>query len=329
MKKSWKILSLLLIFLLMGCASRQSAEEVFPVPTEAAGEPSKSADSGTTLVSSEAQGETTERLVVKRAEMRVSVADPAEAMRTVVQWAESMQGYVVNSNQWNSTSDGQTYINASVMVRVPAERLDEMMQKVRDLAADPKTGVLSETVTGEDVTAEYVDSQARLRNLKAAEAQLVELLDQAPDLEYTLDIFRELTEIRSQIEVLEGRIKYLEESAALSALVHEAQNNPPEVAAFGGKTLYGEELRPVADGSTQQLIWSAGLNSRPEKISGKKINVFLTHCLTRSKEKIKFQGLIFWSPPPCRAVECPWVLGLAIGETNLNIFSMKSPPSGG
>lgn len=236
MKKSWKILSLLLIFLLMGCASRQSAEEAFPVPTETAGEPSKSADSGTTLVSSEAQGETTERLVVKRAEMRVSVADPAEAMRTVVQWAESMQGYVVNSNQWNSTSDGQTYINASVMVRVPAERLDEMMQKVRDLAADPKTGVLSETVTGEDVTAEYVDSQARLRNLKAAEAQLVELLDQAPDLEYTLDIFRELTEIRSQIEVLEGRIKYLEESAALSALsvefVAEASLQPLQIGPW-------------------------------------------------------------------------------------------------
>jgi len=236
MKKSWKILSLLLIFLLMGCASRQSAEEAFPVPTETAGEPSKSADSGTTLVSSEAQGETTERLVVKRAEMRISVADPAEAMRTVVQLAESMQGYVVNSNQWNSTSDGQTYINASVMVRVPAERLDEMMQKVRDLAADPKTGVLSETVTGEDVTAEYVDSQARLRNLKAAEAQLVELLDQAPDLEYTLDIFRELTEIRSQIEVLEGRIKYLEESAALSALsvefVAEASLQPLQIGPW-------------------------------------------------------------------------------------------------
>jgi len=236
MKKRWKVLSLLLIFLLMGCASRQSAEEAFPVPTETAGEPSKSADSGTTLVSSEAQGETIERLVVKRAEMRVSVADPAEAMRTVVQWAESMQGYVVNSNQWNSTSDGQTYINASVMVRVPAERLDEMMQKVRDLAADPKTGVLSETVTGEDVTAEYVDSQARLRNLKAAEAQLVELLDQAPDLEYTLDIFRELTEIRSQIEVLEGRIKYLEESAALSALsvefVAEASLQPLQIGPW-------------------------------------------------------------------------------------------------
>ena len=122
------------------------------------------------------------------------------------------------------------------MVRVPAERLDEIMQKVRELAADPKTGVLSESVTGEDVTAEYVDSQARLRNLQAAEAQLVELLDQAPDLEYTLDIFKELTEIRSQIEVLEGRIKYLEESAALSALsvefVAEASLQPLQIGPW-------------------------------------------------------------------------------------------------
>lgn len=65
------------------------------------------------------------------------MADPAEAMHTVIQLAENMQGYVV-FNQWNSTN-GQTYVYASVMVRVPAERLDEIMQKVRELAADPKT----------------------------------------------------------------------------------------------------------------------------------------------------------------------------------------------
>lgn len=239
MKKSWKIMSLMLIFLLVGCAARSSQEESPSIPAEPPRvemDTGKSAETGQELASQSMGAEPMERLVVKRAEMRVSVADPAEAMRTVVQLAESMQGYVVNSNQWNSTNNGQTYISASVMVRVPAERLDEMMQKVRELAADPKTGVLSESVTGEDVTAEYVDSQARLRNLQAAEAQLVELLDQAPDLEYTLDIFKELTEIRSQIEVLEGRIKYLEESAALSALsvefVAEASLQPLQIGPW-------------------------------------------------------------------------------------------------
>lgn len=239
MKKSWKIMSLMLILLLVGCAARSSQEESPSIPAEPPRvemDTGKSAETGQELASQSMGAEPMERLVVKRAEMRVSVADPAEAMHTVVQLAESMQGYVVNSNQWNSTNNGQTYISASVMVRVPAERLDEMMQKVRDLAADPKTGVLSESVTGEDVTAEYVDSQARLRNLQAAEAQLVELLDQAPDLEYTLDIFKELTEIRSQIEVLEGRIKYLEESAALSALsvefVAEASLQPLQIGPW-------------------------------------------------------------------------------------------------
>ncbi len=239
MKKSWKIMSLILILLLVGCAARSSQEESPSIPAEPPRvemDTGKSAEIGQELASQSMGAEPMERLVVKRAEMRVSVADPAEAMHTVVQLAESMQGYVVNSNQWNSTNNGQTYISASVMVRVPAERLDEMMQKVRELAADPKTGVLSESVTGEDVTAEYVDSQARLRNLQAAEAQLTELLDQAPDLEYTLDIFKELTEIRSQIEVLEGRIKYLEESAALSALsvefVAEASLQPLQIGPW-------------------------------------------------------------------------------------------------
>jgi hypothetical protein len=239
MKKSWKIMSLMLILLLVGCAARSSQEESPSIPAEPPRvemDTGKSAETGQELASQSMGAEPMERLVVKRAEMRVSVADPAEAMHAVVQLAEGMQGYVVNSNQWTSTNNGQTYIYASVMVRVPAERLDEMMQKVRELAADPKTGVLSESVTGEDVTAEYVDSQARLRNLQAAEAQLVELLDQAPDLEYTLDIFKELTEIRSQIEVLEGRIKYLEESAALSALsvefVAEASLQPLQIGPW-------------------------------------------------------------------------------------------------
>jgi len=237
MKKRWKVLSLLVLLLLVGCNAARSQEAPTAVPTESASiVPEKSADTGTSLVSSSTESETTERLVVKRAEMSVSVADPVEAMHTVIEMAESMQGYVVNSNQWNSTTNGQSYVYSSVMVRVPAERLEEIMQKVRNLAADPKNGVLSESVTGEDVTSEYVDSQARLRNLQAAEAQLVELLDKATDLEYTLDIFKELTDIRSQIEVLQGRIKYLEESSALSVLnvnfVAEASLQPLQIGPW-------------------------------------------------------------------------------------------------
>lgn len=242
MKKRWIFLSFLLVFVLTACASRateQAAEApALAVPTEAPAQASKDAyndSSGSQGVAS--SEEASERLVIKQASMRVSVADPSQAARSVMSMAEAMGGYVVNSNQWNSTdSSGKAYTQTSIMIRVPAERLDEAMQKIREMAADAKNGVLSESVNGQDVTSEYVDSQSRLRNLEAAEQQLVQLLDSATDLEYTLEIFRELTKIRSDIEVLQGRIKYLEESAALSSVtvefVAEASLQPIQIGPW-------------------------------------------------------------------------------------------------
>ncbi|MEL7644920.1 MAG: DUF4349 domain-containing protein [Anaerolineaceae bacterium] len=241
MKKRWIFLSVLLIFVLSACASR-TAEQIMEAPVEPAYSP---AVEGAKDAYNESMGtagvmspeETTERLVIKQAYLRVSVADPSQAMRSVMSMAEEMGGYVVTSNQWNSTdSSGKAYAQTSVTIRVPAERLDEAMQKIRKMAADAENGVLSESVNGQDVTSDYVDSQSRLRNLEAAEEQLVKLLEGATDLQYTLDIFRELTNIRSEIEVLKGHIKYLEESAALSSVavefVAEASLQPIQIGPW-------------------------------------------------------------------------------------------------
>lgn len=244
MKKRWIFLSILLILALSACASR-SAEQVEEAPGYApayeapAALESKDAytyaGAGSAGVTS--PEETTTRLVIKQASMRVSVADPSLAMRSVMRMAEGMGGYVVTSNQWNSTdSSGKAYAQTSVTIRVPAERLDEAMQKIREMAADAQNGVLSESVNGQDVTSEYVDSQSRLRNLQAAEEQLVKLLESATDLQYTLEIFRELTNIRSEIEVLQGHIKFLKESAALSSIavefVAEASLQPIQIGPW-------------------------------------------------------------------------------------------------
>jgi len=242
MKKRWIFLSILLIFALSACASR-SAEQFVEEPAyapvyEAPAEQSKDAyneEMGAAGVMS--PEEATARLVIKQASMRVSVADPSQAMRSVMSLAEGMGGYVVSSTQWNSIdSSGKEYAQTSVNIRVPSERLDEAMQKIRELAADGENGVLSESVSGQDVTSDYVDSQSRLRNLEAAEQQLVKLLESATDLQYTLEIFRELTNIRSEIEVLKGHIKYLEESAALSSVavefVAEASLQPIQIGPW-------------------------------------------------------------------------------------------------
>jgi hypothetical protein len=142
MKKRWIILSVFLIFALSACASRSSQQAAEgPAAVAPAVEESKDAYMNQTAgsVGEQSAREAVERLVIKQAYMRVSVADPAAAMRSVMSMAEGMDGYVVSSNQWNSVdSSGKEYAQTSITIRVPSERLDEAMQNIRDLAADPK-----------------------------------------------------------------------------------------------------------------------------------------------------------------------------------------------
>jgi hypothetical protein len=66
-------------------------------------------------------------------------------------------------------------------------------------------------VSGEDVTEEFVDLESRERNLLAAEQSLLELYNEAESVNDSLSIQRELTNVRDQIERVQGRIKYLEQ----------------------------------------------------------------------------------------------------------------------
>jgi len=68
------------------------------------------------------------------------------------------------------------------------------------------------------VTSEVTDLESRLRNLRAAETQLLEIMENATESEDVIAIFRELTNVRGEIEVIEGQLKYYRESARLSAI---------------------------------------------------------------------------------------------------------------
>ena len=76
--------------------------------------------------------------------------------------------------------------------------------------------VTSDTISGEDVTEEYVDLQARERNLLAAEQTLLDLYDRAEDVQDALLVGRELTDVRGQIEQVQGRIQYLKQRSDFS-----------------------------------------------------------------------------------------------------------------
>ncbi|MBG0786360.1 MAG: DUF4349 domain-containing protein [Anaerolineaceae bacterium] len=179
-----------------------------------AAESSRSYDSG--------MGESaaaTERMVIYNANLRIAVENPTTSLESIIAMAESAGGFVVYSNIYQSTtSSGSTVPYANVTIRVPAGQLDPIMTAIKGLTPEPEDDVLSENVSGQDVTSEYTDLESELRNLEAAEEALTAIMEKAQDTEDVLDVFDELTYYRGQIEAVKGRMQYLSESAALSAI---------------------------------------------------------------------------------------------------------------
>ena len=166
-----------------------------------------------------ASGVDIERIVIKNANLSIVVEDPIESMQTISKMAEDMGGFMVSSNTYKTTTNqGAEVPTANVTVRVPSEKLDEAMNQIKALVEDPDLDILSEDVSGQDVTSEVTDLESRLRNLEAAESQLLEIMENADTTEDVINIFRELTSIREEIEVIQGQIQFYRESASLSAL---------------------------------------------------------------------------------------------------------------
>lgn len=180
-----------------------------------------------------------DRMVIYNADLEIAVENPEAAMDAVIQMAEDSGGFVVSSNLSRTDYDGYSLPRAYLTVRVPAGQLDSIMSAIKDLVPDPEEDVLSENVSGQDVTAEYTDLESRLRNLEAAEQALVKLMEDARDPEDVLNIFDELTYYRGEIEIVKGRMRYLEESAALSAItvsiVPKESLQPIEIAGWQPK----------------------------------------------------------------------------------------------
>ncbi len=160
-----------------------------------------------------------ERIVIQTASLSIIVENPTEAVDKISQMAESMGGFVVTSNIYKSiNSRGDEFPAANITIRVPAEKLNEALQQIKALVSDADIDIKNEEISGQDVTSEVTDLESRLRNLRAAEKQLLEIMENATDSEDVIAVFRELTNVREEIELLEGQLKYYRESARLSAI---------------------------------------------------------------------------------------------------------------
>jgi hypothetical protein len=166
----------------------------------------------------ETQEQVEQRLVIRNANLTLVVEDPAASVAEISALADSMGGFVVSSNLYETTFEqGVRATQASITVRIPAERLNEALSEIKADAVE----VRSENISGQDVTQEYTDLQSRLRNLEAAEEELREIMGSLTKAEDVLRVYESLRQVREEIEVIKGRMQYFEQSARLSALTIE------------------------------------------------------------------------------------------------------------
>ena len=149
-----------------------------------------------------------ERMVIKSAYLALVVEDVSASLVQITNLAAGFGGFVINSD----IREDQNRFFGNISFRVDSARFNEALQALRDLAAD----VRSESTSGQDVTEEYVDLGAKLRNLEASEAQLLELMKKAGKVDEILEVQRELVNTRGEIEQTKGRMQYLEQSSSLA-----------------------------------------------------------------------------------------------------------------
>jgi len=156
-----------------------------------------------------------ERLVIRNASLTLVVTDPYASAENIRRLADDLGGYVVTSSLYTTISENGRRVPAgSLTIRVPSDQLSAALQAIKSQTDE----VRDESVSGQDITAEYIDLQARLRSLQAAEAQLETLMSQASDMQDVIAIFDQLTYYREQIEQVKGQIQYYEQAAALSSI---------------------------------------------------------------------------------------------------------------
>ncbi|WP_407272691.1 DUF4349 domain-containing protein [Radiobacillus sp. PE A8.2] len=168
----------------------------------------------------------TERKVIYTADLRVEVNDYEKTISNIQKQVTATGGYVVESHTYGG--DENELKEGMVQVRVPQEHFQSFLEYVESGSMD----VLERSVSGQDVTEEFVDLKSRLKSKRVVEERLLSFMEGAEKTEDLLKISNDLAKIQEEIEQITGRMNYLQNKADLATVsiyVVEDRVNIPKV----------------------------------------------------------------------------------------------------
>lgn len=148
---------------------------------------------------------TDERKIIKNADIHLETLEFDKTNSSILSKTEQVSGYIESSNiTGTSITNGNTISNRNsrFVLRIPKNNFDKFINDLGSIG-----NITSKTVSGSDVTSQYFDTEAHLKSLQAEEDRLLELLKKTGDLKDIIEVEKELTNVRYQIENLTGTLK--------------------------------------------------------------------------------------------------------------------------
>lgn len=207
-----KTFSFLFIFLnFLACNNKSSGVySVLPSEVEQVSDPiSKSGETTVDVVPEENTLEVNQK-IIKDATLRFETNDIEKTKNNIIALTQTYKGYV----QRDYTGKQYNAINQNIVVRIPSKNFNAFIAGV----AKDVPFFDEKSITQQDVTAEFIDIEARLKTKKALEKRYLELLNKAKNISEILEIEKELAKIREEIEAKEGRLKYLSNRVSYSTV---------------------------------------------------------------------------------------------------------------
>ncbi len=200
--------------------------------------------------------------IIYSATCRIETTEFDKALDRLNQLISSYGGFIENSSVDGNTyrnNDGTTVIRnryASYIIRIPANSFNDFLNETGSIGA-----VLSKNLNAENITSQFIDTQARLDALKIQEERLLALLEKATSMENIITIEDKLTNVRYDIESYQRSLNYMESKVNYSTVtlkINEVEvYTPTEEPTFFKRlgTSIVESFNNFVDGLGDFVIW--------------------------------------------------------------------------
>jgi hypothetical protein len=182
-----------------------------------------------------------DRKIIKEGDISFETESVDLTKSMIVKTVKEFNGYISKENVYEYSDR----LEHELIVRVPADKFDLLLKDISKSAIK----IESKNINVIDVTAEFIDVEARVKNKKQLEERYMELIKQATKVSEILEIEKEIGELREEIESVEGQMNYLKDRISLSKLTitYYQKNN--------SDFLFSNKLAGAFENGWQVFLW--------------------------------------------------------------------------